>query len=63
MGQYIDFNYIKANADIEAVLNALDISIVRQSGNELRIHCPNPDHEDNKASCDINNAEYGNFRF
>ena len=52
--QYIDFNHVKSNADVRAVLEALDIECIKQSGDELRIHCVQPDHEDNRASCDVN---------
>lgn len=52
--QYIDFNYIKTKADVLVVLNALSIECKNQSGDEIRIHCVQPDHEDKKASCDIN---------
>lgn len=52
--QYIDFNHVKANADVLAVLEALDIECKKRPGDEVRIHCIQPDHEDNRASCDVN---------
>lgn len=58
---FIDLAFIKQNADVPTVLEQLQIPIVKHSGNELRIHCPSPDHEDTNASCDINTAEDGKF--
>ena len=52
--QYIDFNHVKANTNVEAVLDALGIECKKRSGDEIRIHCIQPDHEDNRASCDVN---------
>jgi len=61
MAKYIDFGYVKAHADPEMVLDALGIEITRRSGAELRIHCPDPDHDDENASCDVNTEQDGTF--
>ena len=52
--QYIDFGFVKANADVETVLHALSIECIKRSGAEIRIHCVDPDHLDERASCDVN---------
>lgn len=53
MGQFIDFKWIVANADVEAVLTGLEIPVARQSGAEIRVSCPF--HQpDNNPSCSIN---------
>lgn len=49
---FIDFKWVVANADVEAVLAGLDVQIARHAGAEIRIHCPL--HDDETSSCSIN---------
>jgi len=51
-GPFIDFTHVKSNADVEAVLEALGLE-GRRAGSEIRIRCPEPDHDDQRASCDV----------
>ena len=51
MGQFIDFNHVKTNADFVAILNHYDIS-TKGDGEEVRCKCPF--HDDNEPSMSIN---------
>ena len=50
MGTFIDFEYVKAHADFEAVLGFYDIQ-ARGSGDQRRVLCPF--HDDEKPSLSI----------
>ena len=58
--QYIDFKFVKENSDVLTILNALDIE-GKQTGDEIRIRCINPNHEDENASCDVNTEKRSFF--
>lgn len=51
MGQFIDFNHVKTNANFVAVLSHYDIS-TKGDGAEVRCKCPF--HDDNEPSMSIN---------
>lgn len=52
-GPFIDFTHVKSNTDVAATLEALSFE-GRCAGVEIRIRCPQPDHDDRRASCDVN---------
>ncbi len=52
MGQYIDFHYVKTNANVEDVLAFYNIDVDAESGDEIRCHCPF--HDDERPSMTIN---------
>ena len=57
MGKFIDFNYVKDNADIDAILAHYDLDTT-ESGDEMRCCCPF--HDDENPSFSIN-LEDGKF--
>lgn len=50
---YIDYRFVKENSDVSTILDALGIT-GKVSGDEIRINCIDPNHNDERASCDVN---------
>ncbi len=55
--QWVNFDHVKQNADISAVLTHYDLG-GRRRGDEIKIHCPF--HDDRRPSCSVN-AHEGHF--